>query len=163
MKRLWIVRHAKAEPLIPGHADRLRPLSAKGRMDAERAGVLLAPQFPLATAVSSATRTAETAEAFARAAGCPFDTFDLRAEGYLADARRWWDWIETFDDSLPRGLVVGHNPGVSELVEWLTGMRWSLPTCGIVEVELPDRPWLQLAAGSGKVRAVVTPTSLLHG
>jgi len=163
MKRLFIVRHAKAEPAASGTPDRLRPLSASGRADAERAGALLAPHFPAATAVSEALRTAETAEILARAAGGDPAELDVRAAGYLADAPAWWDWICSFDDRHAAGLVVGHNPGVSALVELLTGARLELPTCGLVEVELPAGPWLEVRTGSGKVRAVWTPSAVLHG
>ncbi len=163
MRRLWIVRHAKAEPAGPGTSDAVRPLSAKGCADAARAGAVLAPVFPGATAVSAATRTVQTAQALARAAGIPSDALDVRSDGYLADARAWWEWVSTFEDAHSSGLVVGHNPGVSAFVELLTGMRWEMPTCGMVEVELPDRPWSDLAAGTGKVRAVWTPSSTLHG
>ena len=163
MRRLWIVRHAKAEPAPSGTADNLRVLSPKGRADAARAGAVLAPHFPEATAVSAAARTVETAELLAQAAGISVERLDVRSEGYLADAHTWWDWIRTFDDAHTSGLVVGHNPGVSYLVELLTGVRFELPTCGLVEVELPDRPWHEIGAHVGKVRFVWTPASAHHG
>lgn len=161
MKHLWIVRHAKALAAQPGEADHGRALSERGMADARRAAAFLAPYFPAATAVSDALRTRETAECIVPPA--VFDTLDIRPAGYHAAARVWLDWMSTWDDVHARGLIVGHNPGTSDLVELLSGARVELPTCGIAEIELPIDSWLDAAPGRGKLRLLWTPASLFHG
>jgi phosphohistidine phosphatase len=161
VKHLWIVRHAKAVAAQPGEADHGRMLSERGIADARRAAVLLAPHFPAATAVSDAARTRETAECIVPPE-C-IEVLDVRSAGYHASARVWLDWISTWDDDYARGVLFGHNPGTSDLVELLTGARVELPTCGIAEIELPIDSWLDAAPGRGKLRLLWTPASLFHG
>ncbi len=42
-------------------------------------------------------------------------------------------------------MVVGHNPGVSELVFVLTGTHCEMPTAAIATVEMPIEKWGEIA------------------
>ena len=41
-------------------------------------------------------------------------------------------------------LLSGHNPAIIELVELLTGMAESIPTCALAHIKLPIKKWEEL-------------------
>jgi phosphohistidine phosphatase len=41
-------------------------------------------------------------------------------------------------------MIVGHNPGLEELVEQLTGERPDLPTAALAHIVLPIHRWRDL-------------------
>ena len=41
-------------------------------------------------------------------------------------------------------LIVGHNPGLEELVEHLTGEQQDLPTAALAQIVLPIEQWRDL-------------------
>jgi len=118
MHTLVLLRHAKAEPDLGGRSDQERRLIAKGRQAAEAAAARLAqgvgPRLQLAL-VSSAARTRET-WAIVQAA---LPTLPARELGglYMASATQIWDAAAA--SGAEACLVVGHNPGLHELVRLL--------------------------------------------
>jgi phosphohistidine phosphatase len=48
-------------------------------------------------------------------------------------------------------LVVGHNPGLEELVEQLTGEHHDLPTAALVHITLAIDDWSEVSAGTGSI------------
>jgi phosphohistidine phosphatase SixA len=47
-------------------------------------------------------------------------------------------------DDYTRVLVVGHNPTIIDLIELLTGMAESIPTCTLAYIKLPVKKWKEL-------------------
>lgn len=45
-------------------------------------------------------------------------------------------------------MIVGHNPGLEELVEHLTGERQDLPTAALAQIVLPIDRWRDLTRSS---------------
>jgi phosphohistidine phosphatase len=41
-------------------------------------------------------------------------------------------------------MIVGHNPGLEELIEHLTGERQDLPTATLAQIALPIDQWRDL-------------------
>jgi phosphohistidine phosphatase len=41
-------------------------------------------------------------------------------------------------------MIVGHNPGLEELVEQLTGAQQDLPTAALAQIVLPINHWRDL-------------------
>ncbi len=119
MKRLYILRHAKSN-MLEGVEDKERPLSEEGRHDARELGHKMAargyePSFVLC---SAALRTQQTYEI----AGHDWDiaeSFEDRL--YLASAGQLYQFIKDVDDKYESAILVGHNPGIHELVGFLTG------------------------------------------
>ena len=48
------------------------------------------------------------------------------------------------DDVYQRVLIVGHNPGMEELVELLIGAWQRMPTAALAQIALPIDHWRQL-------------------
>lgn len=152
MKRLTLVRHAKSSWRNPDLPDFDRPLNKRGEQDAPLMARRLAKcnlVFDLVLA-SPARRTRLTAEAIAeqRAVDTTRITFDERI--YLATAGELINLLQTIDDKLQDVLLVGHNPGITDLANYLVGGRLeNVPTCGIFSVELPITSWQRLERAAG--------------
>ena len=153
LQNLILLRHAKAEPQSPGGSDFERVLTHEGEHDAERIGKLLkdAGAKPTRIVSSPAARALATAERAVPAFGDialveDAEIFEATPGGLLEVLARHRDTREL--------LVVGHNPGLSELAGLLLYGRSedlrSLPTAGYAWLALnPDTP---LEPGSAKLR-----------
>ena len=122
MRRLFLVRHAKAEHAV-GRDDYERALTDRGREDARRvAGALAArDMMPDLLIHSGALRTKQTAEIFA---GEWPRRVELEEEPGLYDATpgMLYARARALPDSHARIGLVGHNPGIGELAVSLAGV-----------------------------------------
>ena len=55
------------------------------------------------------------------------------------------------------GWIVGHNPGLSDLVERLTEQPIWLPTCGLAEIELHIDGWARPLPAPDGCAGLITP------
>ncbi len=165
MKRLVVLRHAKSDWPV-GVADRNRPLGRRGQRDAPAAGRWIAEHVGVPDAVwcSPARRTKETWELLAaQLGGSPPVEFDERI--YEASVS---DLVEVLRETAKGSssvLLVGHNPGVQELVLALAGGQRSevqmlaetkFPTSGVALLDV-NGPWRELAAGSARLADFAVP------
>ena len=65
---------------------------------------------------------------------------------YAAGPEAYLDALHNLSDDYVRVLVVGHNPGLEELVEMLTGEIHIMPmhTCSLVYLKLGVGSWLDI-------------------
>jgi phosphohistidine phosphatase len=121
MKRLFLLRHAKAEPGTETLADIARPLAARGERDARHIAGRLHRQLGHLDLIlaSPAARTLQTAEIVAAVFGYPRSAVVLERALYLAEPSELIDAIATHGGTVDRMLVVGHNPGLTELAHAL--------------------------------------------
>jgi phosphohistidine phosphatase len=157
---LYFLRHADAgDPMAWTADDAERPLSDKGRKQADRLGRFLAGLgfSPDAIITSPKVRAAQTAEIVAEHLDVTVAVDDRLAgaldpgtlDGLLADAG---------DPARP--VVVGHDPDFSDLLAELCGASSLLMRKGAlarVDIERPLRP------GSGTLRWLVPPDLLKPG
>lgn len=120
MKRLTLLRHGHAVGETPGSGDADRALSATGTEEARDAGRRLAARFGGCDLllVSTATRTRQTADA-ALAGGLRAVAVHTEARLYLASPSALREVVRECSASCDHLLVVGHNPGLSELAAQL--------------------------------------------
>jgi phosphohistidine phosphatase len=115
MRRLILLRHAKAEAARPGDGDFGRRLTGRGRRDAAAIGeVLAARKFaPDLALTSTARRAKETWECASPA----FPKTRLESLGELYDAapHTIFEAVSRCANDADTLLVVGHNPGLQEL------------------------------------------------
>lgn len=146
MKRLLILRHAKSSWSDASLGDWQRPLNERGLRDAPRVGELLRERslVPDLIITSDAVRARATAQAVAKAAGY---TRELVVEPSLYHAKPG-DVIAVLnavpDQAARSVMIVGHNPGLEELIEQLTGEFRALPTAALVQLALPIEQWTEL-------------------
>jgi phosphohistidine phosphatase len=167
VKRLYLLRHAKAEEGSPTRSDAERALTARGRHASEQIGELLGarddpPEWVLC---SPSTRTRETlARVLPRLSPAPHVLFEPSL--YLASCAALLDRIRSLPDSVERALLVGHNPGIAELALRLARkgsdkqrarMARKFPTAALAILSLPA--WSDAAAG-GRLDEFVRPREL---
>ncbi len=116
MRTLILFRHAKAVRAHEADSDEARVLTARGRREAALAGAAMedAGLKPTLALVSSSHRTRETAEH-----GLQNFKLETRIEKalYHASPEGIWDAFSAADSETV--VVVGHNPGLGELVSTL--------------------------------------------
>lgn len=116
MRTLILFRHAKAVRAHEATSDEARGLTGRGRRDAAAAGAAMedAGLKPKLALISSSTRTRETAEY-----GLQNFALESRFEDalYHAASEGLWDAFSASDAETV--VIVGHNPGIGELVSTL--------------------------------------------
>jgi phosphohistidine phosphatase len=110
---------------------------------------------------SDAVRAHATAEAVAQAAGYAREIM-LEPLLYLASVDSILEVLGSVSDAVAATvMVVGHNPGLEELVAHLTGEQPDLPTATLVQIDLPIDRWSDLAASTrGRLIALWRPKEL---
>ena len=154
MKRLILVRHAKAEKSAPRGGDHARPLAPRGEADAVEMGRRLArgSVHPDAMVASTAERTLATAKLIARELDFPWNEIRTEKAAYLADVGTLLELVRGLDDAAESALLVGHNPGITELAHALVrGFGEEMPTCAVVAIDLPADTWAGVRRGSGSL------------
>lgn len=130
--RLILMRHAEAVSAAPGLDDFDRPLTTAGRAAAARVAARLA-QLPVRLLLHSpAARTHETALIINGQLQLPAAAVRAEDAIYLASAGSLRQLVQ--DNAAAGGclLLIGHNPGVSELLQLLDAgardaRRWLAP------------------------------------
>ena len=145
MKTLLLLRHAKSSWKDGDVDDHERPLNPRGKRDAPRMGKLLLDEElkPDMIVCSSAKRTRRTAELVAEAAEYRGET-RLTGELYEAGPGRLLEAIQSLPESAERVLLIGHNPGLEELLETVTGAYRPLTTAALAWVEFPVSSWREI-------------------
>jgi phosphohistidine phosphatase len=162
VKRLVIVRHAKAAKADPRGEDFDRPLAPRGEADAAEMGRRLARRrvHPDAIVTSPAERALATARLVARELDFPWAVIRTAKPAYLAGFGTLLDLVRAFDDCAESALLVGHNPGITDLAQTLVrGFDQDLPTCAVVLIDLPADTWAGVRRGSGSLQWYDYPKS----
>ncbi len=145
MKSLLILRHAKSSWKHPELTDHDRPLNKRGKRDAPRMGKILRSEhlIPEAIITSTAARARVTAEAVAKASGYK-GRIALNRSLYAAGPEAYLKVLHELSDHYKRVLVVGHNPGLEELLEMFTDETQLMPTCTLAHVKFSIDSWIEL-------------------
>jgi phosphohistidine phosphatase len=162
MKTLLVLRHAKSDWGDPKLADEDRPLNKRGKRDAVRMGELLRARdlLPELILTSTAKRARKTAEAIAEASAGAAE-LEAKRSLYLAGPKDYVKLLRRVPEECQRVMVVGHNPGLEELLGELTGTVTPLPTAALAEVALPIAEWRELGEETrGELRGVWRPREL---
>ena len=161
MKQLLLMRHAAAAGKGAGGTDRDRPLTPDG----ERAARLLGHRLksngvsPDYVACSPARRARETLDGIAEALDMlPPAEFDEAL--YLADSHTLLAHLRGVPAETSCLLLIGHNPGLEELVRALAGettaIQSGLPAAGLAIFQMSG-PWTQLSPASARLTSFIAP------
>lgn len=158
MRELLLLRHAEAMSIGPDGRDTERPLSLHGEAQARAAGTWLAAHHaaPDAVLCSPARRTQMTVDAIARSLGLPAPQFVHAI--YRATPGELLALIENHAPDAHQVLLVGHNPGMEELLALLTEGR----SAGARGMSLATIAWIEMADGAlepgcGRLHALWSP------
>lgn len=142
MKKLILVRHGKAE--ASNGLDFNRNLTSIGEERSQEVALSLKTMkvIPELIVTSAARRTYQTAEYMADILWGKREGIIEIQELYLADAEIIKKHIQAAGDKIESIMVVGHNPGMSELVTQLAGKGiYGLKTSGTVIFEMEVDTW----------------------
>lgn len=153
-KNLYLVRHAQAELTTAMLKDFDRELNTTGYADASRMGKYFAEQklrFDLIYS-SPAHRTQTTAQLIAEQIGFETDAIVLDFDIYDTSLRSLLRIINQLEDDKAHVMIVGHNPHLTYLAEYLTHQEVGpIPTCGVVNIAFDVPSWSAIAGETGKV------------
>ncbi|MFJ3673124.1 SixA phosphatase family protein [Streptomyces sp. NPDC090106] len=168
LRRLVVLRHAKSA-WPEGVADHRRPLAPRGRRDAPAAGRALAEAdcLPDLALCSTAVRTRQTWDLASAQWGTPPPVrHDPRLYG--ADVPELLDVVHEVPAEVETLLLIGHNPGLEELVLTLAGdglddtldqVRLKFPTSALAVLTWYGTTWQALSPG----RALLTGVTVARG
>ena len=150
MNRIVIMRHAKAEKLA--QTDHERQLSDRGHEQAQQcANWISTLPFAIDSAiVSSSMRTTQTWQDLQLR--CPVQ---ITNDAYNASAEQWVHLIRECAPAVENLLIVGHNPGVSDLA-FAHGFASELSTGAAVVIELAQS-WEQFGLHDGQPKQSFVP------
>jgi phosphohistidine phosphatase len=172
VKRLYLLRHAKAVPADPALDDFARELTVRGMHDgAAMARYLrkneMRPDLILA---SASARTRQTAELVLRELDAKTD---YRETLYLAEPGKILGMVQAAPASVSGLMVVGHNPGIEEVATLLARepvrrkekvrrdvLEEKFPTAALAVLDFDVAKWRDISPGAGKLADFVRPKDL---
>lgn len=157
MVELYLIRHAHAGNSVRWSGpDDLRPLTVKGRHQAERLGSLLAGAFvpPALLFCSPKVRALQTAEILAEATNSTVRIDERLGLGFSIE-----DLATIIDESGSDThlILVGHDPDFSELATDLVGAPISVRKGTLIRIDLDAR---RIVPGAGLLRWLIPPDAL---
>ena len=161
MKTLLLMRHAKSSWKDATLRDFDRPLNSRGRhaaplMAAHMRRKKLRPDLIIS---SPAVRARQTAALVVEHAGLAAELrYDERI--YEADAARLLEVISQADERAGELMLVGHNPGMEDLIRVLTGADELMPTAALARVELDIERWAKVRPQAGRLSWVARPKEI---
>ncbi len=128
MRQLTLLRHGRAEWPAGRYADFDRPLDPTGIAQVEHSAMQIAalPHPPTLCLASDAARTRETAQRLAHALGLPAEAVRFEHRLYLAAPEVIRQVLAEQAARRRYVVLVGHNPGLSELAGELAGTPGSV-------------------------------------
>lgn len=164
MKHLTLLRHAKSSWHHDELTDFERPLNDRGRRAAPLMGVYLRDRFDGFDCIvsSPATRAITTARTVCQVLGQDDAEIIVIPALYLADPDTILSVIQALDNRDTSALLVGHNPGISQLGFRLAKLerRKELPTAAALSLQLPVDRWTQARFGCAQLLELQTPKRL---
>jgi phosphohistidine phosphatase len=144
--RLVLVRHAKSSWDDPTLTDHDRPLARRGRKALARMRAHLEERRvrPDVVLCSSARRTRDTLDGIRDGLGGQ-PRIEVEDGLYGAGADQILARLARLDDKTATAMVIGHNPGIADLVDLLGPGDQDVPTGAIAELSFTG-PWSTLAA-----------------
>jgi phosphohistidine phosphatase len=166
-RTLILLRHGKSD-WSTDDDDFDRPLKKRGINAAKQAGIWLknnrlVPDFVI---TSSAKRAVQTAEQTCSEAGIKIKNIYKRKHLYLATPEELLFSLQDCPKPAKRVMLVGHNPGLEELLYFLLNGQLTIPedgkimpTATLAVLDLPEC-WDNLNRGSAHLEFLVRPKDL---
>ncbi|GAB3830381.1 phosphohistidine phosphatase SixA [Hymenobacter jeollabukensis] len=160
MKILYLMRHAKSSWNFDGLSDKERPLNNRGRTDAPQMGQALAERnIQLDLLVSSpAVRALSTAALVAKELNYPPERIQVLDGIYEADLDRLVGIVQELPDDVNSVLLVGHNPTITDTVNYLSPSAvHEMTTAAVVCLHFQTEHWADAHRHNAELYFVDTP------
>jgi phosphohistidine phosphatase len=151
-RNLFLVRHAQPHHDQLYNSDKERELKPEGILEASQLGkYLLESKYNIDLIIASdSVRTTATATLIARTINYPSDQIMWSEKIYSGSLNDLLEVINRIPDTVQHLLLVGHNPTISELHNYLTGLEHAnMSTCelNLIGIEIP---WQELTGNCGQ-------------
>jgi len=160
---LLLLRHAETEPKQPGQSDFDRELLPKGINQSMRLGEYLAKLNikPDQIVSSPAHRAKKTCSLVIKPLGIVENEVQFDKLIYSADIEELLDIIRNTEDKYNTLMMVGHNPTISSLANYLVfDFKVGLNTCDLVWIELETPDWSSIDQHCGSLKTFIQNSSL---
>ena len=166
MPALYLLRHAKSDWSDLTLPDEQRPLSDRGRRDANHVAAFLRRTHiePDLVLCSAARRTRETLDLVRT--GLEHSEVQIDSDLYGASATALLDRLHGVPERVSSVMLIGHNPGLQELAIWLTqpnkrrrSLEAKFPTAALATITLSTN-WTQLREARAHLTDYTTPRQL---
>ena len=163
MKKLILMRHAKSCWNQPWQDDHDRPLAERGLRDAPIMALRLTNRdiHPDLLLSSSANRAIQTSEFIAQALSLPPEKIEVNKNLYHASPEHLLKCIRKQKNSIQTLILVGHNPGLTELTNLLGVRLDNLPTSGQIAFELYSDYWTEFSKETVKFWFIDFPKKII--
>jgi phosphohistidine phosphatase len=162
-KHIVLIRHAQAERTQSGLKDKERRLTSEGSRDAMRMGKLLSESHLIPNIILSsiAERTKETSKYLCEQLPFDFSEVIFEEDIYESSVRLLINTIEKINDGFNCVFMVGHNPSISYLAEYLTSdVIGDLSPCSVVDLSCELDSWKEISQGCCYFVKVYSPVDL---
>lgn len=158
-KTLYIIRHAKSD-WQSGVKDFDRALNDRGeRQSKELGGFFKSNKIqPDIIICSAAKRTIETSLNIADKVNYSISKIQKELSIYEAHYEQYLPVIWGVNNQLNSIFIVGHNPGVSNLVYALTGEYVDFKTSCVAQISVKVNNWEEVLQNSGSLEQFITPS-----
>lgn len=154
------MRHAKASHKETQQDDKSRELTSQGVRQSRHIGAWFDAQkirFDLMIG-SSATRAEETARLVAEGMSVESPRLLIEDALYEASVRNFLDYVNNIEDGYESVLIVGHNPTISYLAEYLTkGDIGDMSTGSVSIISFNLASWKLVSENTGVLERYVRP------
>ncbi len=162
MKTLFVLRHAKSSWENPEWSDFDRPLNERGLKTAPLMGKIIfdnhfQPEIIVSSPAERAKQTAILIKENARIEG--EIEFDRRI--YEATPLQLFQTISETSEDKKSMMLVGHNPGLENLIKVLTGEIQAMPTAALAAINLNINNWNEISAECGELQTLLRPKEIL--
>jgi phosphohistidine phosphatase len=161
MKTLFLLRHAKSSWKDESLPDFERPLNRRGKRAATIIGEYLRSRdvVPDLVLSSPAVRARETIKLVKKATQWTTEVrYDQRI--YEASAERLAEIVSQIENDRKVAMMVGHNPGMEELLLLLTGDTEQLRTGSVAKITIKGSKWANATEKSARLEWLVSPRDL---
>ncbi len=165
-KRLLIMRHGKSDWSVPVD-DFNRPLKKRGRRAVKKIGLWLRRQalIPDYILSSPAIRAKQTAEKLVKTMALREECIQFDSRLYEADLDNLIKVLADCPANAQCVIIVGHNPGLEDLLNYLQGGTLDipadgklLPTATAAVLKMPN-DWQKLSNACAKLDCIIRPAS----
>ena len=142
MKKLIIIRHCKSSWSDLSLNDFDRPLNNRGVQDGNLMSKELSKKIDNVDLLisSSSKRTRLTADFFIES--IKINKISFIDDLYHSSSENIINKLKKISNTHESIMVIGHNPGLTDLVNKLTSINlYNLPTCGVAIVNLNIKNW----------------------
>lgn len=159
MKKLYLLRHAKAEKESVSQKDFDRKLNQKGVIQANVVGHLIKEREIQIDRIfcSKAQRTSQTLDIILPHIKIEKEKINIQKDLYLAEANYLKNMLQNNLSTENSAMIVGHNFGISELASLFTGENISLSTCNMAIIEFETNTWEAVDQNTGMLKNIISP------